>query len=242
VNFIGPMKEDKPDSGSSQLRDLTKQIRYILDEERKRIAREIHDDLGQSLTVVLMDLTLLVQKLEDRKQCKQEDVGELVKNLKEITKAIDNSIEAANNIIAELGPEVLGRLGLVKAIDKLANSVCTRLGIEVRISHDQKLIDLPEAVVIEVYRIVQEALTNIAKHANAKLVEINVNKLDYAYIFDISDDGVGIDAEAIKASNTFGLIGMNERASNIGAQLYISKLECGGTQVKLQIPLKENLL
>lgn len=218
--------------GEQKLRALSESLLVAQEEERGRIARELHDDLGQSLTALKMDIIGLLQRMP---------AGDSSPIAERIVRTIDVTVTAVQRISTELRPSVLDDLGLVAAIESEAMLFEERTGIECELS---LAVDRPEgAPPIEpgaataIYRIVQEALTNVARHANAARVEIRLRERADEILLEVRDDGSGITRAQIDDPASLGLIGIRERADLAGGAVEFEGVDGRGTIVSLRIPL-----
>lgn len=191
--------------------------------ERQRIAQELHDEVGQSLTAVLLGLKQAID-------IAPPEVAAEVEAARDTTRA---SLEEVRRISQRLRPGVLTDLGLINSLSSLASDLAAHTGIEVQRSFLPGLPDLPDEVDLVVYRVAQEALTNVARHANASAVDLSLNRRGHMLILRVADDGVG------GASTEFGagIQGMHERALMAHGSLVIRDRNGGGTEVILEIPL-----
>ncbi|RYZ27724.1 MAG: PAS domain S-box protein, partial [Sphingobacteriales bacterium] len=194
-----------------ELRELASHIHVAREEERKYIAREIHDELGQVLTALKIDISLLTRKATTQ----QADIsGEIASTLN----IADEAIKSVKRIVSELRPMGLDDLGLLNEVQLYAQRYQTRFGIKVEVKAPKTLM-LKREQAIEIFRIIQEALTNIARHSKASVVIIDIVKKPRSVTVSIADNGVGFNSEGEKKVNSFGLIGMRERALMIGGNL-----------------------
>jgi two-component system, sensor histidine kinase len=230
------MPEEKLKTVNTQLRALASRIQNTREEERKRIAREIHDELGQSLSVLLMDFQLLKDKLVKSKATgNTPDVDKLLTDLENMSVYINSSVEAVNRIIAELRPTALDTLGLLEAIRVMAADFRQRWSVAIVVKVEVEQVQLPEETSIEIYRIIQEALSNVARHAHATEVQLLVYRNHAGYVFEVLDNGIGISTKDVEAATSYGILGMRERAHAIGATLRVQQYIPQGTQVKLTV-------
>lgn len=217
-----------------QLRNLAVRLQSIREEESTRIALEIHDELGQALTGLKMDLTWLNKKLP-------RDQKPLAEKIASMLKLIDTTIHTVRRISTELRPGVLDDLGLVAAIEWQAEEFQQRTGIRCSVSLPEDTPALDRDRSTAVFRIFQETLTNIARHANAKTVAITM-RCDAEHVYlEVRDDGIGIPAQKINNPQSMGLIGMRERAVFLGGRLNITSHPMQGTTVTLQVPYRQSL-
>jgi two-component system sensor histidine kinase UhpB len=214
-----------------QLRHLSSRLQSVREEERKSIAREIHDELGQQLTGIKMDLSWLHKKID------YEQPAELQQKVKVLISLIDTTIKTVRKISTELRPGLLDDLGLIAAIEWQCSEFQKRNGIKCQFNTKLEDADFGTTLSTEVFRIVQETLTNILRHANATLVEIKMSISENFLSVEIKDNGQGITQEEIRNTKSLGLLGMGERAKIIGGKFSIEGKPQNGTTVKLQVPL-----
>lgn len=211
------------------LQNLTFRLQRIREDERKRISREIHDELGQLLTALKIDLNLLATDLKTSGQYPNENVTTAFG-------LVDEALASVKRIAQELRPEILDALGLGPAIAWQVSELQDRTGLSVSLSMPEALPELQEEMHIQVFRILQEALTNIMRHANAKNIEVIVQSSPNNLHLQVKDDGCGFDFRAHEVSS-LGLLGMRERARQVNATLKIQSEPGAGTQVSLVIPI-----
>ena len=204
------------------------------EEERTKIAREIHDELGQVLTALKMDIVLLS---EDIKEGKKDKPDNIINELKSIAKLIDSSILSVRNIATELRPDILDHLGLVAAIKWQSNEFQKRNRIKCTVDSEIDYIDIDKNRATSIFRIFQEILTNILRHAGSNEVNISILKEDYNLILRVKDDGKGINEDDINDIKSIGIIGMKERTELIGGMLSIEGEKNIGTTVTLKVPI-----
>jgi two-component system, NarL family, sensor histidine kinase UhpB len=212
-----------------QFRALSARVLSSLEEERTRIAREIHDELGQALTALKFDLAWLDQRVPppDERRGRVQEMREL----------LDATIVSVRRIARELRPPLLEHLGLVAAVKAETEDFGRRTGVETRVvttfsgetDHEQSTA---------LFRIVQEALTNVARHSGAARVEIRLQRHDGRISLEIEDDGRGIELAAVSATGSLGLLGMRERARALGGELNVRRAGRRGTIVRAVIPLR----
>jgi PAS domain S-box-containing protein len=212
-----------------QLRALTARLQRVREEERAKVAREIHDELGQALTAIKVDLASLIYELSP-KQEQQSRREESIMTL------IDETIQSVRRISTELRPGILDDLGLVAAIEWAAEEFEARTGTKCRLElpHDDIVIDQERATAL--FRIFQETLTNVARHANASQVDVRLAGARGSLILEIHDNGKGIGAEQLSAGSSLGILGMRERALLLGGEFAISGARGQGTTVSVRIP------
>ena len=214
-----------------QLRELSNHMRQIREEERKSIARNIHDNLGQSLTALKIDMSWLIKRLTDEQL-------PLIEKANEMATMIDQNIQTVKKLSSELRPEVLDILGLAAAIEWYADEFSQRTGIKCVLSLGEEDVALEEEYFVDCYRILQEALTNVSRHAGASRVRVNLKQEPDKLIMQIRDNGKGISKKDWDETRSFGLMGMRERANSIGGKLEIKSNPGKGTVIKLTVPMK----
>ena len=218
-----------------ELRALSERLLLVQEEERTRIARELHDDLGQSLTALKMDVGGLVVML----QPSAASAPHQNRLISRIVATLDDTVTSVQRISSELRPSVLDDLGLAAAIEAEALRFEQRTGIECEISvPDQDDVQVSGAAVTAVYRIVQEALTNVARHANASRVEVRLRQRPDELLLEIRDDGRGIAAGEISDPHSLGLIGIRERADMAGGTVHFEGVAGRGTIVSVRVPAR----
>lgn len=215
-----------------QLRALTAYLQSVREEERVKIAREIHDDLGQSLTALKMDLSWLKGRLSEERSLQQK--AEAMMEL------IDSTIHTVRRIAAEARPAVLDNLGLAAAIEWQAQEFQNRTGIGCDIRRMLKDLELDQDISTTLFRIFQETLTNAARHAKATRVELSLEEKQSNLILEVKDNGRGITEEEVYGSNSLGILGMRERAFLLGGEVQIAGVPGQGTTVTVRIPLNRN--
>jgi len=232
-------KEKKLRDYSERLRKLSERVEQGRENERIRIAREIHDELGQMLTVLKMDVSMMNGYIEA--QVSGEVLDYLETKISKFKDRINTIIESVHRIISELRPQVLDRLGLVEAIKWQARQIEKRTNLEIVIDSDLVEINpLTDNQKTALFRIFQEAMNNVVRHAKASKVIVKLIKND-KLLMSIQDNGIGITEEQKSALSSFGIIGMYERARSLGGQMQIDTINENvdeGTRVRVRIPLK----
>lgn len=223
-----------------QLRALAAHLESLQEEARSRIAREIHDELGQSLTGLKMDLSWLTRRLLPGSD---QNPAELQEHIAEMSNLIDNTIQSVRRICAELRPRILDDLGLEAAAEWQAQEFQKRTGIRCRLVSRLRTTlihtTLEREISTAVFRILQEALTNVTRHANASQVTITLRHKADALVMTVKDDGQGFDPGAVLTKNTLGLLGIQERALILGGKVEVKSAENKGTTIVLHIPLNQ---
>ncbi len=212
------------------VRRLTEHLQKVREEERTSISREIHDELGQQLTVLKIDASWIKKKLLDTDAA-------VTRRTDDILGMVDQMIRSVRRISTELRPSVLDDIGLGAAIEMSLNEFERRTGIHTLFSPNIDEQNLPDLVKNGIFRIFQESLTNVARHSQAKNVAVSLDKNNGTIALLIEDDGVGFDQSEVAARKTLGVLGMRERAATIGGEYAITGKPGKGTTIQLSIPL-----
>lgn len=226
-----------------QLRELSARLQAVREEEKTRIAREIHDELGQALTGLKMDLAWLSSKVShrcssrDRRSTRREHDKLLVEKTRSMSKLVDSTIERIRKISTELRPAVLDHLGLLAAIEWQAREFQTRTKIPCKISSSLEERDFDQQRATALFRIFQETLTNVSRHAHATKVHVNLTQNVRHLILQIHDNGKGITHSKISSPKSLGLVGMHERATLLGGEFTINGVPRKGTTVTVRVPV-----
>jgi signal transduction histidine kinase len=216
----------------AQLSALASHVESVKESERLHLAREVHDDLGGNLTAIKIGLSWLMRRLP-------ADDDSLLTRTLYLDNVVDQTIEATHRIASSLRPPVLD-FGIVSAIDWQLQRFGRNADIAIEFSAPKEDIPLDPDAAITVFRIVQEALTNVIKHARATRVSVTLALQDEALLLTITDNGQGIQPTRSKSNgNGFGLLGMTERATALGGELTIQPAKRRGTQISLRVPLPD---
>ena len=221
-------------SGRERYRKLSSKLQTMREEERTRISREIHDELGQLLTGIKMQLRLIEDHLSDRDD---RSLNPAIDDLVETSAMIDETINAVRRISSGLRPLALDHLGLAAALDEEAEQFSKRTGIECRLKIGEMEESIPPGIQTAAFRIFQESLTNVARHADARVIDAECSTRDGVLNLTVSDDGVGIAPDAAGNPESLGLMGMLERAADAGGEIEFESPSGRGTRVVLAIPL-----
>ena len=213
-----------------ELRSLSACIISAREEERRSIAREIHDELGQTLTALKMDLDWLTGELP-------EGHNTILERIEAMNSLVKEAIRAMKRVVTKLRPGVLDDLGIAAALEWQAGEFQKRTGVICHLQLEPEDISISSEVATAVFRIFQESLTNIIRHAHATTVSTTFRRENDCLVLRIKDNGTGISTEQITSSTSFGLTGMRERAYIIGGELDIKQVRSGGTEVYLRVPL-----
>jgi len=209
-------------------RSSSRRVLEAQEAERLRIARELHDDIGQTLTATAIEAERAATTPGEAK-----DVA-----LRRAASTVRASLDDVRRIARELRPEALDDLGLVNALLSLCRRVDTQSGVEVRARIADDLPPLTPEVELVVYRVAQESLTNVIRHAGARHSEVALQTVGPALVLTVSDDGVGLPAPQALDGGT-GVAGMRERALLVGGRLILGQRPGGGTQVQLRVPVDQ---
>ena len=215
----------------TELRALAARLLAIREEERTRIAREIHDELGQALTALKLDLAWL-----EKRGGTGRNSGAFRVDESSITSRIDETMEIVRRIASELRPSVLDQLGLEAAVEYLVQDTAKRTGIAVTLEADD-FPRLPDELASHAFRIIQEALTNVTRHSKATRVEVSVRRAGKSIILGVRDNGVGFAPGSLSGVRSLGLVGMRERALACGGTVMVQGKPGEGTVIVVTIPV-----
>jgi signal transduction histidine kinase len=225
------------EDSQQQLRQLSAHLQAVREEERTRIAHALHDEFGQMLTGLKMDVAALQRALPP------QDTGPQQK-LQAMSDFIDEVIQSLRPLILELRPGLLDDLGLVAAIEWQLGEFKLRTGIDhtfIPKLEDESELDIERKTAL--FRIFQETLTNVARHAQATTVIVTLEKSEAAgeagWVLQVQDDGRGLSPEAMAKSNSFGLLGIRERVNLLGGELSLEGAPGQGTTLRVRIPLNQ---
>jgi len=219
-----------------QLHALSARVERVREDERTGIAREIHDELGQGLTGLKMDVAWVERRIVGG----EISSNELRDRMEAMSDLIDETINQVRRISAELRPGVLDHLGLLAAIEWQAQEYEKRTGTRCTVSSNLGEQKLGRDLSTGVFRIFQEALTNVARHAEAKQVTVKLEREGGRLELDVQDDGKGISDDAAKSPSSLGLLGLRERARHLGGDVSVKAREPRGTRVRLTVPIVES--
>jgi PAS domain S-box-containing protein len=216
-----------------RLRALAANLESVREEERTQISRELHDQLGQALTAMKFDLAMLTDRLGKKD-------ADLAQKAKTITAQMDTMIKTVRRISTELRPGMLDDLGLAASIEWQARDFEKRTGIVCAVSVATDDQTIPRAQSLALFRIFQESLTNVARHASAQYIEVKFSTTPHLLSLEVHDDGRGIKAQEIAGNHSLGLLGMRERAKRLGGTFDIQGLPGDGTIIKVSIPITQD--
>ncbi|MGH7652805.1 MAG: histidine kinase [Gemmatimonadaceae bacterium] len=212
-----------------QLRALAVRLQKVREEERTEVAREIHDELGQALTGLKLDVAWMKKRLPRDHEMMEQCVS--------VIQRIDQTLNAVRRIATALRPSVLDQLGLAAALEWQGQEFRTRTGIDVAMDVSTDGAAIPDYLGSSAFRILQESLTNVLRHANASKVTIRLEQTESLLTLEITDDGVGAPTMCLEGTKSLGVVGMRERALACGGQFSITGRPDRGTTVLLRVPL-----
>ena len=213
-----------------QLRSLSRHLQSVREQERARIAREIHDELGQILTAIKLDLSWIGLKLLP------EQVA-VSKKTASMADTIDMAIRTVQKISGDLRPGLLDDLGLEAAIEWQADKFAEQTGIGCKIDITADELNVSRDLATNLFRILQETLTNITRHAKASRAWVSLRRRDGSLVLSVRDNGIGLPPEKINHHESFGLMGIRERVIDCGGEVYYRSQPDQGTEVSVIIPL-----
>lgn len=215
---------------NEELKLLTAHLLLVREEERKRIGREVHDELGQQMTAIKMDIAWIDKKIS-------AEETQIKLKLKNVNELLDGSNASVRRIISELRPSALDEFGLMNALEWHGKQFTSSSGVPVNIQSSQELIRVPEKIATCIYRVYQESLTNVARYANATHVNIIMELRQESIVVTIEDDGDGFEPESI-SRKSFGILGMKERVQSLNGVFNLFSVKNKGTVVQVVLPLE----
>lgn len=221
--------QEEINNTAEQLRQLTAHLQSIREEERKRIGREIHDELGQQLTAIKMDVVWIDKKMPDESTL-------LKSKLKNIIGLLDGSNQSIRRILSELRPVILDDHGLLEAMEWLGTQFTANTGIPVKFTCSEDEIKSSEQVATCIFRVYQEAFTNITRHADATSVATSLSIADDTIMVIIKDDGNGFDMQSVQNKKSFGIFGMKERVISLQGKFELTSDPGKGTKIEMVLP------
>jgi len=223
--------EDALRESQRELRELSARVLEAREEEKAHIARELHDELGQLLTALKMDLAWLRERLPPG----DTDAAERAERMGRV---LDQTVGSTRRISADLRPLMLDDLGLAEAANWLVGDFASRSGVqcEIRMTGNGGLEGIDKSVATAIYRALQESLTNIARHAGARQAWVSVGADNGEIFFEVEDDGRGIAPADLAKTRSLGLKGMRERVDYLGGSIEVTRAPRGGTRVRVRLP------
>lgn len=222
-------------NSNEQLHALTSRLQNVREEERLKLSRELHDNVGQILTALQMDVSFLENNIIGRNRKINPKI--IKEKFNGMTQLIDSCTDIIREISIKLRPNILDLFGLISTIEWHLKEFQKKSGIVCTFVSELKKIKIDPHISIVAYRIFQEALTNIIRHSQATLVEVQIKKLQNKIILEIKDNGIGISNDALQNANSLGLLGMRERALSINGTVTFSGIPGKGTMVVISIPI-----
>src|SRR6266508_1185421 len=216
----------------AELHELASATNSVREQEKSRIARELHDELGQALTALKLDVAWLSERLP-------AGDAAIAEKLKAMQAMIDGTVAATRRISSDLRPLILDDLGLVPAAEWLVQEFTQRSGIPCELHVGSPELELKDPHATAVFRILQESLTNVARHAKAQRVEVALGRADGTVTLNVRDNGRGFSLDDPRRPNAFGLMGLRERVYLLGGEVRIESEPGRGTSIAVQIPLEE---
>ena len=215
--------------GPAELRAWAISLMEAREKERLHIARGMHDELGQLLTALKLELSALAAVATEPAQ---------VQRIGSMKTLIDDTIVAVRRISDDLRPLMLDDLGLNAAVESLGRTAAERIGIEVTVRHDEEDPPIHPDAATALYRLVQEALTNVARHANATDVSVDLRVQGQDVVLTVEDNGIGLPRDALRRDGSWGLRGMRERVALYGGSLLLENAPGSGARLQVRLPLK----
>jgi len=220
---------------TAELSELSTHLQSLAEQEKSALSRELHDELGGLLVAARMD----VSWIEDRLHAQDAEVRA---HFRRVHEALQAGVDLKRRVVENLRPSLLDNLGLFPALRSQVADACSRAGLRCteRYPDEEDVRLTPEASII-VFRIVQEALTNIVKHAGARTLEVSIELRAPWLVLRVRDDGVGLPLERLRALRAHGLAAMRQRATGLGGQWQVHRPEAGGTEIEVRLPLERVL-
>jgi signal transduction histidine kinase len=210
-----------------ELKELSARLVSAQEEERRAISRELHDEVGQSLSALLMEAGNAAARVP-------AESAEVRRHVDSIRKLAEASVNVIRNMTLLLRPSMLDDFGLAPALEWQAREVSKRTGLRVHVDAEESVGDLPDALKTCIYRVVQEALHNCARHSQARTVRVVVEQEPSKIVLTVEDDGRGFDAHRVRG---LGLVGMEERVNHLGGAFHIRSRPGAGTTIAVELPL-----
>jgi signal transduction histidine kinase len=215
---------------ATRLREMSARMQQDVEQERKRISQSLHDEMGQNLTALQLDAGWI------RRHCTSDPV--VLEVVDRMQHSIEDSAASMRRIVADMRPRVLDDLGITAAIKGLVKDVSARTGIEVAFVPKGDLDNVEDSVKTALYRMLQECLTNVSRHAQAKSVDVVLLASEREVELRVVDDGCGFSPEARTKRGSFGLFGLGERAAQLGGSITVESAPQAGTRITVRLPLR----
>jgi signal transduction histidine kinase len=216
---------------TAELSDLSEHLQTATELEKSRLARELHDELGGLLVAIKMDLAQLARKLD-------VTAPDIQVRWQRIQAALTAGVALKRRVIEELRPTLLDNMGLVEALRWQAEETCANAGITLEATYPDEELKLDTNVAIAVFRVAQESMTNMVKHARATRLRLNLEVTPVELVLTIEDNGIGINTSGERRGDAHGLLSMKYRMQSIGGTFYIGRASKQGTVVSVRLPLE----
>ncbi|MDP3580651.1 MAG: PAS domain S-box protein, partial [Ignavibacteria bacterium] len=220
-------------NSESELRSLAAQIQYAREAERQHIAREVHDELGQLFTGINLNISLLTEMME---QNQQPPVSEIIDELHSVQQFVNKGIQTVRDISGSLRSYVLDHLGLIPAVQEYCREIERMSNVTCKLKSEVETFNFSDEKNVALFRIIQEAMTNVLRHAEATVIDVTISQTEDSLEISISDNGKGMPESKEAISNSMGILGMKERAIFLKGKLKIDSMKNEGTKIHLSIP------
>jgi len=221
---------------SKELRQLSKHLQNAREEERASVARELHDELAQILVAIKLEISWIQSTLE------KNSPEKVISRMPEVISVVDNCVSSVRNIATGLRPKILDDMGLIPALDWYSKSVCERSKINREFSSNCDSICLSKELSINIYRIVQETVTNVIKHARADTVSISCLLIGQDFHLTVKDNGIGLNDTDIGKTGHYGLIGVRERVESYNGRVVINANKPTGLVIDITLPVVDDIM
>ena len=217
---------------TAALQRAYRDLQEVRENEKSKLARDIHDELGSILVALKMDASWVERRLERAEPA-------VIEKLDRMLTTLDEGVTIKRRMIEELRPSLLDNLGLGAALEWQANEVCRRANLDCHVTIPENELLVPKEVAIALFRIVQEALTNVQRYASAKNLWLDLAAAPGGLRLSLRDDGVGLRAEVAESKLSHGILGMRERVISLGGEFSIHSVEGSGTTIEIFVPLTQ---
>jgi signal transduction histidine kinase len=215
---------------TAELSELSTHLQSLAEQEKSALSRELHDELGGLLVAARMDVSWIEEHLGIQDP-------EMQAHFRRVHEALQSGVDVKRRVVENLRPSLLDNLGLLPALRSQVADACGRAGLKCIERYPPEELPLTPEASITVFRIVQEALTNIIKHARARTVEVTIESRPPWLVLSIRDDGVGLPLQRLRALRSHGLAAMRQRAAGLGGQWQVRRPAKGGTEIEVRLPL-----